>query len=241
VKTEFFKGINYTSKGLLYFSFSWLILFSSCTESPKSHEAEIHHPKEQKIDSSSISALSLGMENVRLEWIGTKLLGKHNGTIDLSRGTLLLNDDGIIGGKFTFDMEKIDILDISGHMEDKLYSHLESDDFFDVANHPTSTFEIIEITRWTDKTEIEDKSLAVKDPTHKITGNLTMRGKTLGISFPATISQDKDSIRAVANFNIDRTRWGVSYHSESSLENMAKDKIIKNTVNIHLELDAALN
>jgi len=44
--------------------------------------------------------------------------------------------------------------------------------------------------------------------------------------------------RAQAKFNIDRTRWGVSYHSESSVDAIAKDKLINDKVNINLDLFA---
>lgn len=78
----------------------------------------------------------------------------------------------------------------------------------------------------------------VTNPTHTITGNLTMRGTTKSVSFPAKVSVDANSIVAEAKFNIDRTDWNLSYGDESSVVDKAQDKFIYNTVNVGFSLVA---
>ncbi len=79
---------------------------------------------------------------------------------------------------------------------------------------------------------------AVENPTHAITGNLTMRDTTLSIVFPAKVSMTGDQIMAQAKFNIDRTKWNVSYGDENDMEARAKDKFIYNTVNVGFDIKA---
>lgn len=45
-------------------------------------------------------------------------------------------------------------------------------------------------------------------------------------------------IKAKANFNIDRTAWGLSYNTEANFVDQAKDKMIYDTVNVGFELEA---
>ena len=116
-----------------------------------------------------------------------------------------------------------------------------SPDFFAADSFPTATFELTGAEPYTAPAageETEASELKVENPTHTLSGNLTLRGKTLGISFPAKVALDGSKITAVANFNIDRTLWDVSYNSESSIDEIAKDKIISNTVNVGFNLTA---
>jgi polyisoprenoid-binding protein YceI len=74
----------------------------------------------------------------------------------------------------------------------------------------------------------------MKDATHTITGNLTLKGTTKSITFPAKVAVNDNVVTADANFNIDRTQWGLVYGNDQSLG----DKFIRPTVNIQLHLVA---
>ncbi|MGB5979935.1 MAG: YceI family protein, partial [Cyclobacteriaceae bacterium] len=86
--------------------------------------------------------------------------------------------------------------------------------------------------------EGEEEEYKISNPTHKITGNLTMRGNTKSITFPAKVDMSGDQITARAKFNIDRTEWGVSYGDESKAVDKAKDQFIYNTVNVGFDIVA---
>jgi polyisoprenoid-binding protein YceI len=70
---------------------------------------------------------------------------------------------------------------------------------------------------------------------YTVSGNLTMKDSTKNITFPAKITVADNSLTALANFNVDRTQWGIRYGNDKSLG----DKFISETVNIQLNLKAA--
>ncbi len=81
-----------------------------------------------------------------------------------------------------------------------LDEHLKSADFFDVSEHPTSTFELTELTKDT-----------AGGATHIITGNLKLRGVEKSVSFPANVTLGKEEVKTVAEFTIARRAWGINY------------------------------
>lgn len=188
-----------------------------------------------------------------ISWTGYKPTGKHFGKIPTTEGVLTVQGDAITGGTFTFDITGLKIEDIPATDENygKLFGHLQSPDFFDAANHPTATFEITAVEPFaagdqisdkqeftTDNTPATDSSLSPASPTHWISGNLTMRGTTKNIKFPAAVSLANGKVSAKAGFNIDRTAWGLMYGDESGAVDKAKDQFIYNTVSLVLDMNA---
>jgi len=227
---------------------SWIYfpaLLLGCSQNPRSYETKPQDPVEIPQVFDQAAQFQLLPESSYLTWTGTKPTGKHDGTIGISYGRFYSRNDEIIGGSITFDMYDIDILNLKGQQKDKLTNHLKSSDFFDVENHPVSNFdiaEVIPIAADTLNNDItEDTQYELANTTHKITGNLTLRGTTLSISFPARLNIEPGRITAIAKFNIDRTKWGVSYWDESSLETRAKDKLIYNQVNVGFVLEAEID
>ncbi len=149
----------------------------------------------------------------------------------LKDGSLTAADNTITGGQFTIDMTSVKALDQDEEGNTKLVSHLSGEDFFDVQKHPTATFQITSVTPGATFANDADSNLH-KDATHTITGNLTLKGVTKSITFPARISVMPSEMTADANFNIDRTQWGIVYKSDKSLG----DKIIHPTVNLGIHL-----
>ncbi|MBL8035670.1 MAG: YceI family protein [Leptospiraceae bacterium] len=145
-------------------------------------------------------------------WIGTKKIGKHNGTIALKSGSVFVKNGAIVAGKFIADMKTIDDKDLTGENHAKLVKHLKSPDFFDVEQFPEGIFEI---------TSVSGKT---------INGNLTLKGKPYGISFEADVVFEKEAPRsAKTSFNIDRTKWGIVYPG-------MPDNLINDTINLTLDL-----
>ena len=188
-------------------------------------------------------------------WIGTKPTGKHRGTISISEGSIAVSDDKVIGGTILMDLNKIDVIDLRDDPSDyeRLINHLKSDDFFDISNHPTAKFDLIEVTDYSDSedTSAEPANVGdfvpesanehrVKNPTHWIKGNLTLRGSTFAIKFPAEVEITDSRISAEAKFNIDRTQWGLVYKNEGDIRDKAKDSFIYNIVNTGFILEATI-
>lgn len=198
-------------------------------------------------------ALNLDMDATTISWRGYKPAGQHFGKIPATEGSLVVTGDEITGGKFTFDITGLKIEDLEEGSENygKLWGHLQSPDFFDAANHPTATFEITGIEPFaagdviadmeqfeTDNTPMAASELSPETPTHWISGNLTMRGTSKNIKFPAAVAMENGVVTAKAGFNIDRTEWGLSYGDEANAVDKAKDQFIYNTVSLMLDVKA---
>ena len=70
---------------------------------------------------------------------------------------------------------------------------------------------------------------------YEVTGQLTIRGITHSINFPAIIKNENGVIKADAKIAIDRTKWGVNFQSKSICASL-KDGIIADEVIIILRL-----
>jgi len=241
------------------FIFSAIVIMASCTSKPKTDEAKVSEAEE--VTEVSGTELAVNKQEATMEWVGTKPTGRHYGEIALAEGDLKLSDDKLAGGKLVFNINEISVTDLKDDPEshDKLVGHLQSDDFFDAANHPKATFEIVSVKALNTAENVADEydaySKQMEQPaegekimevdeyklagaTHEITGNLTMRGKKLAITVPAVINISEDSVQAYTNFSIDRTKWGLMYGDESKAVDKAKDKFIYNTVGVGFKLNA---
>lgn len=159
-------------------------------------------------------------------WEGTNIGGGgHDGFIKLLSGVLILNDKGLVtDGEFTIDMNTLKSTDVNGGTG--LDDHLKNEDFFHVWLHPYATFSI---TGW------EGSLQAGKDSRALLTGNLTIKGISQVISFPAEITWQSGAMRAQSEFTIDRTRWGINYQS-GSVFSALKDNIIRDEIALKLDL-----
>ncbi|KYG75401.1 YceI family protein [Roseivirga echinicomitans] len=199
------------------------------------------------------TTVAINTESSMITWIGSKPAGKHNGTIPITAGELNVEGNEIVAANFQMDITNLVVLDLPADSEynGKLKGHLMSADFFDAENYPTATFEmtgteIFDATKVssdldepkTDNTPASMGDIMVENPTHIISGNLTMRGTTKNISFPATVTMENGTVKARANFNIDRTEWGLTFKERASLAEKLKDDFIYNTVNVGFELEA---
>jgi len=219
-------------------------------------------PKGSTVETSEAKAVATNTEATSIQvntansivtWIGSKPAGKHNGTIGITSGEVLVKGDVVVGGNFDIDINSLVVLDMPAESEwnAKLKGHLMSPDFFEAENFPTAKFEITGAETFnagnlvadleepqTDYTPASLADVMVENPTHIISGNLTMRGTTKNISFPASVSLENGVIKAIANFNIDRTEWGLKFKERASLAEKLKDDFIYNTVNVGFELEA---
>lgn len=229
--------------------FAAALLVSACGAPSNTVETS----EAQEVAAAEGKTLTLNTSASNIGWRGYKPGGEHNGTIPATQGSLTVADQQITGGAFTFDITGLQIEDIPAEDENygKLYGHLQSPDFFDAANHPTATFEITAVEPFqsgdaiADKEEFSsehtpkhDSELTPANPTHWVSGNLTMRGTTKNIKFPAAISVTDGAVSAKAGFNIDRTAWGLAYGDEAAAVDKAKDQFIYNTVSLVLDVNA---
>lgn len=152
-------------------------------------------------------------------WEGKKFSGAHTGSIGLTSGTLSFNGKKLAGGDFVANMTTIKTMD-GDKPSPNLDKHLKNDDFFGVEKFPTANFVI---------KKVEGNGADVK-----ITGDLTIKGKTNSVSFPAKVTWNADkTVSAVAEkVVIDRTKYGIEYKSKSIFssigDNFIYDEFILN-------------
>ena len=182
---------------------------------------------EQPVLTEKANAFSIDTAASTITWVGTKPSGKHVGTIRLSAGTMEVKKDAIKSGNFTIDMNTIANVDMKGSKgAGGLEKHLKSADFFDVEKFPTAGFEFTSFARIDPNAKV-----IMEGATHTISGNLTMKGITKNISFPAIVSFQGKILKAQADFNIDRTQWGIDYGTAGG----------KVATDINLKLDIVAN
>lgn len=196
--------------------------------------------------------LEIDAESSKIDWRGYKPTGQHFGFIPVTEGQVSLEGESLTGARFVFDITGLKIQDMEESNENypKLWGHLQSADFFDAANYPQAVFELTSVEPYsagtiedkvefaTDNTPKSDSEIAAENPTHWISGNLTMRGTTKNIKFPAYVSISNGAVEAKAGFNIDRTAWGLAYGDESNAVDKAKDQFIYNTVSVGFDIKA---
>ncbi len=166
-------------------------------------------------------------------WTGAKPTGTHAGTFKVTEGSLVVKNNSLSGGGFTIDVNSLNNIDLAGDAESKgkLEGHLKSPDFFDVAKYPTAKFEITSVEPFVADSSVKTLTAGA---THIIKGNLTLKDSTKNISFPANVVITANSATASADFNIDRTQWGMNYKGP----NNPQDWVINKEVNIKLALAA---
>ncbi|MGB0368041.1 MAG: YceI family protein [Flavobacteriales bacterium] len=161
---------------------------------------------------------SISSKDSSVRWVAKKVTGSsHEGTVAVKEGGLQVTDGKITGGKFTIDMTTIACTDLSGGMAKKLVGHLNSEDFFAVEKHQTANLAITKVDG------------------NKITADLTIKGITSEVSFPAKFVAKDGAISASAEINIDRTKFDVRYGSDSFFDNLG-DKAIDNTITFNVAL-----
>jgi len=203
------------------------LLLGACQNDPKADQAKTGDA--MTASASKGASYNADLKQSMVTWTGTKPTGQHEGSMMLKSGAVTVDKDAVTGGKFDIDIASIKTMDKDTNGSYKLMGHLQSPDFFDVAKFPTASFEITSV-----KAGVDTTGLIMKDANYTIMGNLTLKGVTKGISFPAKVAITDASVTTDANFNIDRTNWGLSYGNDESL----KDHFIRPIVNIGLHIVA---
>ncbi|MGI8602190.1 MAG: YceI family protein [Verrucomicrobiales bacterium] len=159
---------------------------------------------------------SVDSERSSIEWIGRNLNSTHRGTIRIAQGSLVLRGSQLESGRISIDMSSIENTDIADHaLRGVLEAHLKSDDFFDVERFPSAELTIQSASPQTDATP--------GTPNQRLAGELTIKGFTHPIEFPAIVSLGDDgALTAVAQLEIDRTRWNVLYGSGRFFQMLGK-------------------
>jgi polyisoprenoid-binding protein YceI len=214
-----------------FVAFSMMMLMAACAEAPEGQKVEAGDAVgTETTDVATADAITyvVDTENSNIAWVGSKPTGQHTGTVKLSKGELMVDNETLVGGTFELDMNTIANEDLDGEQKGKLEGHLKTGDFFEVEKFPTAKFELVSVEPASDNPEA----------THQITGNLTMKGTTKSVVIPATVEMTEDGLMAsTPKFTINRTEWGVNF--KSGVLGTPKDKAIHDEIGLQITLKAA--
>jgi polyisoprenoid-binding protein YceI len=205
--------------------FSILVLFTFLAPASIAGNDQPGQPK-------AALALKINPEKSTVNWLGKKVTGEHNGTVKITDGTLYVENNRLQGGEFAIDMNSIQCLDLTdAEYNAKLVGHLKSDDFFAVEKHPKATLKI------TGAKPLANAKAGASN--YEITGDLTIKGITHSITFPANVKINGNKADASASIVVDRSKYDVRYGSKSFFDGLG-DKMIYDefTLDVKLVADA---
>lgn len=155
-------------------------------------------------------AVVITPENSKVEFTGSKVTGKHDGGFKTFTGNIDLVNGKPEESQVSFEIEMNSVFtDAEG-----LTKHLQTGDFFEVAKFPKSSFTSSKIAA----------DAAKGAGNYTITGDLTMRGVSKSITFPAKISVDADKVGIESEFSINRKDFGIVYTGKA--DDLIRDEVL---------------
>lgn len=145
-----------------------------------------------------------------MQWQSKKSLLKEyvdSGTIGLREGSVVIRNGAVASGSLVVDMTTIAASSTGkGTGKDQLSKHLKSADFFDATKYPTATFRLTSFVR-----QLGD---------YLVIGDLTVKGITKPVSFPATLTVADGSLTLSGAAKVDRTQYDVRFGSGKFFSNL---------------------
>lgn len=167
-------------------------------------------------------------QKTKIEYVGKKVTGQHNGTISVKNGNLVFKGAELSGGEIVVDMNSMTVTDITdADTAGKFLGHMKSEDFFNTQKYPESKLVI-------KKTKKVGSDLEVM-------GDLTMIGKTQPVNFKVTNWKWSDKeVTGKAKLVLDRTKWDLRYGSGKFFKGLG-DKMIHDDFELMIDLFATRN
>lgn len=163
---------------------------------------------------ANAAPFTFSQDGSTVSWVGSKVTGKHEGGFKAFRGALEVVDGDLTKSRVKVDIEVGSVFSDS----EKLVSHLKNADFFAVDQFPTARFVSSAFTKG-EGSRVE------------VTGDLTLRGVTKSITFPADVTLSDAQADVKAEFTINRQQFGIAYPGKP-------DNLISDDVRITLDVHA---
>ena len=139
------------------------------------------------------------VQKSNISWVGKKVTGQHEGTVNLQEGALIFKGKKLTGGNFTVNMNSITVTDLREDQgKVKLEGHLKADDFFGTDKYPTAALNFKKVT-------------ANADNSYNVVADMTLKGITKPVTFVLVVNNNT----ATTTFYIDRTNYDIKYKSAS--------------------------
>ena len=154
---------------------------------------------------------------------------KATGSFAVENGNLTSGSLSSDINSLTTDPSAVDPKLSDGKTSADLDGHLKSADFFDAAKYPSVKFDITKVEDLAAGTESK-----VEGANKTVSGNLTIKEKTVNVTFPAKVQVTDNQLNIVSKFTINRQDWGLAYGTEGD----PKDWIISQEVDLELNIVA---
>ena len=162
---------------------------------------------------ASFATTPVDVTKSTVEWIGNKVTGSHNGSLEIQKGEVTIEKGMIQSGRFILDMTSIKVLDIKNEKKNKsLENHLKDDDFFGVDYYPKAVFEFAVATPL--------KGVKEGEPNYHFKGDLTLKGITHALEFDARVDIKKQGASASGQILVDRTKYNIRYKSNKFFDGL---------------------
>lgn len=137
-----------------------------------------------------------------VEFIGSKVTRSHVCAFPSWAGTLDPGQGTPETATLAFAVDTTSVTcdpDESGPMKDRFLEAIRGEDFLNVDAFPEATFRSTSIVAGAD------------GGSYDVTGDLTIRGITRQIAFPAQVTVEPGAVSATAEFSLDRRDWELVY------------------------------
>lgn len=169
------------------------------------------------LKTASDGNFTLDVATSSFTWRGENIVGrKHQGSILVKRGNVVIANGAITGGEIVIDMNTLTNTDLTGNEKTKIEGHLKSDEFFDAAKFGEAVYSI---TSGTKKNAIN----------YDVTGKLTIKGITHDLNCTLVVAPNGEGINVGGGFVFDRSQFDVRFGSDKFFDNLG-DNLIKNEV-----------
>ncbi|PIR59376.1 MAG: hypothetical protein COU69_00540 [Candidatus Pacebacteria bacterium CG10_big_fil_rev_8_21_14_0_10_56_10] len=191
-------------------------------------------PATTSLEGTAGISYQLDLSQSTVTWEARRIVGaEHTGTVDMAAGLIVLEETDestpsgqprLAGAEFVIDVTSLNEAGSDPDSDSIFERDVKLNNFFDVASFPNSQFVVTSVEPQTDGSFI-------------VTGDLTIKDQTHQISFPAQIELSEDAITGQATFEIDRTRWGITFESGSIFQNLG-DRAIEDEVEFTVSITA---
>lgn len=188
------------------------LLFTACNDKKETVTAE------QEVAAKTGEAYNVDLAASKVDWKAFHKGGfaPRWGTLNLKSGEITVENDAVTSGEFVIDMTTLKVDPASVTEADKkpadLEAHLKNADFFDVEKQPTSDFKITAVADLAGELPKD----AVTGANKTVSGNLTLLGKTLNVSFPAKVTVAEGKASLEAKFTVNRADWGIKFGTDET-------------------------
>lgn len=182
------------------------LFFTACGES------ETTTKEEQQPAEKNGELLAVNLQTSKIDWKATHKGGVFPrwGTLTLKSGELSVEKGELKAGDFIMDMPSIKVDPASvteqGAQYLQLEAHLKNADFFDVEKYPTADFKITKVTALNPADNV-----VIEGSNKTVSGNLTLKGKTLNVTFPGKVIIVSGNVILQAKFTVNRTDWNINF------------------------------